>query len=82
VIGQDLAGTVERVGAKVTRFGRADEVFGGDFGAFAGRSPVLSRSVCPTELGFVAPRPAARTGMGHRQMGQKTVDDSVPLRDS
>lgn len=35
IIGQDLAGTVERVGAKVTRFSPGDEVFGGGFGAFA-----------------------------------------------
>jgi NADPH:quinone reductase-like Zn-dependent oxidoreductase len=35
VIGQDLAGTVERVGAKVSRFSPGDEVFGAGFGAFA-----------------------------------------------
>jgi NADPH:quinone reductase-like Zn-dependent oxidoreductase len=35
IIGQDLAGTVERVGAKVTRFSPGDEVFGGGFGAFS-----------------------------------------------
>jgi len=34
-IGQDVAGTVEKVGAKVTRFSRGDEVFGCGFGTFA-----------------------------------------------
>jgi hypothetical protein len=36
----------------------------------------------PNLVGLVAPRPADRTGRGHRQMGQKTVDDTVPLRHS
>lgn len=35
VVGQDLAGIVERVGAKVTRFRPGDRVFGGGFGTFA-----------------------------------------------
>ncbi len=34
-IGQDVAGTVERVGAKVARFSPGDEVFGGGVGTFA-----------------------------------------------
>lgn len=54
VIGQDLAGTVERVGAKVTRFGRGDEVFGGGFGAFAeyAAAPENRLAIKPAGLSF------------------------------
>lgn len=34
-VGVDFAGTIEAVGAKVTRFNPGDEVFGGENGAFA-----------------------------------------------
>jgi NADPH:quinone reductase-like Zn-dependent oxidoreductase len=50
-IGIDYSGTVEAVGAKVTRFEPGDEVFGGKDGAF-------SELVTPREAGAVAKKPA------------------------
>jgi NADPH:quinone reductase-like Zn-dependent oxidoreductase len=55
VIGQDLAGTVERIGAKVTRFTPGDEVFGGGHGTFAeyASAPEGSLALKPPGVGFV-----------------------------
>jgi len=50
-LGVDYSGTVEAVGAKVTRFKPGDEVFGGRDGAFA-------EYVCPREAGAIAKKPA------------------------
>lgn len=53
-IGQDVAGTVERVGAKVTRFGPDDEVFGGGVGTFAeyAAAPEKRLALKPATLSF------------------------------
>ncbi len=53
-IGQDVAGTVERVGAKVTRFGPGDEVFGGGVGTFAeyAAAPEKRLALKPANLSF------------------------------
>lgn len=50
-LGVDFAGTVEAVGADVTRFRPGDEVFGGATGAFA-------EYVTVAEDGAIAPKPA------------------------
>jgi NADPH:quinone reductase-like Zn-dependent oxidoreductase len=50
-LGVDYAGTVEAVGAEVTRFEPGDEVFGGRSGAFG-------EYVTPREAGAVAKKPA------------------------
>ena len=50
-LGVDYAGTVEAVGAAVTRFEPGDEVFGG-------RSGALGEYVTPGEAGAVAKKPA------------------------
>ncbi|MBW3579348.1 MAG: NAD(P)-dependent alcohol dehydrogenase [Actinobacteria bacterium] len=54
VIGQDLAGTVEQVGAKVKRFSPGDEVFGGAFGSFAEYAAAPEKRLArkPAGLGF------------------------------
>jgi len=54
VIGQDLAGTVERAGAEVTRFSPGDQVFGGGFGSFAeyAAAPEERLARKPADLGF------------------------------
>ena len=54
VIGQDLAGTIERVGAKVARFSPGDEVFGGGFGSFAEYAAAPEKRLArkPAGLGF------------------------------
>ena len=54
VIGQDLAGTVERVGAKVTRFSPGDEVFGAGFGSLAEYAAAPEKRLArkPDGLGF------------------------------
>jgi NADPH:quinone reductase-like Zn-dependent oxidoreductase len=54
VVGQDLAGIVERVGAKVTRFRPGDRVFGGGFGTFAEYAAAPERRLAhlPTGLPF------------------------------
>src|SRR5688572_33162603 len=57
VLGVDLAGTVESVGTRVTRFAPGDHVFGsrGDkFGAHA-------EFACVAETGFLAPKPVNMT---------------------
>ena len=53
-IGMDLAGTVERVGAKVARFGPGDEVFGGGLGTFAeyAAAPEKRLALKPDNLSF------------------------------
>ena len=54
VIGQDVAGTVERVGPKVTRFVPGDEVFGGGVGTFAeyAAAPEKRLAMKPATLSF------------------------------
>lgn len=54
VIGQDLAGTVEQVGAKITRFRPGDEVFGAGFGSFAEYAVAPEKRLArkPAGLGF------------------------------
>ena len=53
-VGQDVAGTVDRVGAKVTRFGPGDEVFGGGVGTFAeyAAAPEKRLALKPAGLSF------------------------------
>ncbi|HUF14402.1 MAG TPA: NAD(P)-dependent alcohol dehydrogenase [Acidimicrobiia bacterium] len=53
-IGQDVAGTVERVGARVARFSPGDEVFGGGFGTFAeyAAAPEKRLALKPGSLSF------------------------------
>ena len=51
-LGVDFAGTVEAVGAGVTRFKPGDAVFGGEFGAFSGY-------VTLSADGAVAPKPSS-----------------------
>lgn len=53
-IGMDLAGTVERVGAKVARFSPGDEVFGGGVGTFAeyAAAPEKRLALKPDSLSF------------------------------
>ena len=53
-VGADFAGTVERVGGRVTRLRPGDEVFGGQLGAFA-------EYVCVREDGAVVPKPSNLT---------------------
>ncbi|MBD3241897.1 MAG: zinc-binding dehydrogenase [Chitinivibrionales bacterium] len=57
VLGYDIAGTVEDVGAKVTRFKVGDEVFGGLGFALGG----FAEYACIPEDGFVAHKPSAVT---------------------
>jgi NADPH:quinone reductase-like Zn-dependent oxidoreductase len=54
VIGQDLAGTVDRVGARVTRFRPGERVFGGGRGTFAELAAAPERRLAPMPdgLGF------------------------------
>jgi len=51
VLGADIAGQVEEVGRKVTRFQRGDEVFGGLFGGLFGAKGLggFAEYVCTTE---------------------------------
>jgi NADPH:quinone reductase-like Zn-dependent oxidoreductase len=56
VLGSDIAGTVEAVGAKVTRFRPGDEVFGDILGQFGG----LAELVCARERCLLA-KPASVT---------------------
>lgn len=65
IIGQDLAGTVERVGAEVTRFSPGDEVFGGGFGAFAeyAAAPEKRLALKPASLDFVTAATAPIAGL-------------------
>jgi NADPH:quinone reductase-like Zn-dependent oxidoreductase len=84
-LGVDFAGTVEAVGAGVTRFRPGDAVFGGKFGAFAeylvmdADGPLASK---PAGLAFdqvggvsIAAQTAlqALRDMGHVQPGQKVL---------
>lgn len=50
-IGQDLAGTVERAGAKVTRFSPGEEVFGGGLGSFAEYAVAPHKRLAPKPAG-------------------------------
>lgn len=54
VIGQDVAGTVERVGDGVTRLAPGDAVFGGGFGTFAefAVAPEKRLAIKPPSLSF------------------------------
>lgn len=56
LLGQDVAGTVERVGVGVTRFRPGDEVFGGGVGTFAeyAVAPEKRLAVKPGGLSFEA----------------------------
>jgi NADPH:quinone reductase-like Zn-dependent oxidoreductase len=51
-VGYDMAGTIEAVGAKVTRFKVGDQVFGGAHGALA------EYALANAETGDVVPKPA------------------------
>jgi len=57
ILGVDLAGTVEAVGSRVTRFAPGDAVFGARGDRFAAHAELT----CVAEDGFLAHKPAAMT---------------------
>lgn len=59
---EDLAGTVERVGAKITRFSPSDEVFGAGYGSFAEYAVAPEKRLAHKLL--AGPRKAHRVWMG------------------
>jgi NADPH:quinone reductase-like Zn-dependent oxidoreductase len=73
-MGVDFAGTVEAVGAKVTRFKPGDEVFGGKGGAFA-------EYIVVREAGSVAHKPANVTFAQAAGVGVAAVTALQGLRD-
>ncbi len=84
VRGMDLAGTVEAVGAKVTRFQVGDDVFGTCEGAFAGyaRAPEDNLVIKPSNLTFEQAAAVPTSGFaavqalrdrGEIQPGQKVL---------
>ena len=84
VPGMDLAGVVDAVGAKVTRFQPGDEVFGIGKGAFAefARAPENKLAPKPANLTFEQAAAVAISGLtalqavrdrGHVQPGQKVL---------
>jgi NADPH:quinone reductase-like Zn-dependent oxidoreductase len=83
-LGVDFAGTVEAVGAKVTRFKPGDEVFGGKFGAFAEyvsvppeRAMVLKPATLTFEQAASVPIAAVTALQALRDKGQLRAGQKV-----